>query len=55
VTGSGARGSLAWWQREAVYQIYPRSFQDSGGDGIGDLLGALRRHPDEGVIVRRNS
>jgi alpha-glucosidase len=33
----------AWWQRGVVYQIYPRSFQDSNGDGIGDLRGAIRR------------
>ena len=33
----------AWWQRAVVYQIYPRSFQDSNGDGIGDLRGIIER------------
>jgi alpha-glucosidase len=32
-----------WWQRGVIYQIYPRSFQDSTGDGIGDLPGVLSR------------
>ncbi len=32
-----------WWQRGVIYQIYPRSYQDSNGDGIGDLPGIVRR------------
>jgi len=33
----------AWWQHGIVYQIYPRSFQDTNGDGIGDLAGIAAR------------
>ena len=33
----------AWWKESVVYQIYPRSFQDSNGDGIGDLRGIINR------------
>ena len=32
-----------WWHATTIYQIYPRSFQDSNGDGVGDLPGILRR------------
>jgi oligo-1,6-glucosidase len=44
VSGPGAAGQEPpWWTRAVVYQIYPRSFQDSDGDGIGDLGGVLQR------------
>src|SRR5262249_42508469 len=35
--------SAAWWKRGVIYQVYPRSFQDANGDGVGDLAGILRR------------
>ncbi len=34
-----------WWRGAVIYQIYPRSFQDSNGDGVGDLLGIVHRLP----------
>ncbi len=33
----------SWWKESVVYQIYPRSFQDSNGDGVGDLRGIIAR------------
>ncbi|HWE98877.1 MAG TPA: alpha-amylase family glycosyl hydrolase [Caulobacteraceae bacterium] len=35
--------SQSWWKTGIVYQIYPRSFHDSNGDGVGDLAGIRRR------------
>lgn len=32
-----------WWKKAVIYQIYPKSFQDSNGDGIGDLRGIVQR------------
>ncbi|BBL80567.1 alpha-amylase [Rubrobacter xylanophilus] len=33
----------SWWQRGVIYHIYPRSFQDTNGDGVGDLRGVTQR------------
>ena len=35
--------ALKWWQRAVFYQIYPRSFADGNGDGIGDFPGMIAK------------
>lgn len=37
---------MKWWEKAVIYQVYPKSFADSNGDGIGDILGVIT-HLDE--------
>ncbi|MCR5833445.1 MAG: alpha-glucosidase [Selenomonadaceae bacterium] len=38
-----AAGNNSWWQKKSVYQVYPKSFMDTNGDGIGDLRGIINK------------
>ena len=43
MSDAGTAGPDAWWRYGVVYQVYPRSFQDGNGDGVGDLAGIRER------------
>lgn len=52
VSGAKLKDQETWWRNEVFYQIYPRSFKDSNGDGVGDLKGItskLQYFADTGI------
>lgn len=42
-SASSSASGLNWWKNAVIYEVYPRSFQDTNGDGVGDLNGITRR------------
>ena len=38
------KNTLKWWQEGPIYHIYPKSFHDKSGDGIGDIKGFVLSH-----------
>lgn len=49
-TMNSAKDNMKWWKNAVVYQIYPKSFKDSNGDGIGDLKGIISKIPYLGEL-----
>ena len=49
-TMNSAKDNMKWWKNVVVYQIYPKSFKDSNGDGIGDLKGIISKIPYLGEL-----
>ena len=49
-TMNSSKDNMKWWKNAVVYQIYPKSFKDSNGDGIGDLKGIISKIPYLGEL-----